>query len=63
MPVRDTLELVLQSGAATRTWGIRGEGFKGTGKRSRAKFWKNGASGKQNRSVNQLTEDAEDLVS
>eukprot|EP00795_Rhopilema_esculentum_P011088 gene11088-19951_t len=62
MSVRDTLELVLQSGAATRTWGIRGEGFKGTGKRSKAKFWKNGASGKQNRSVNQLTEDAEDLV-
>ena len=51
MSERDTLELVLQRGAATRTWGIWGEGFKGTGKRSRAIFWKSGASGKQNLSA------------
>ena len=57
------MEYVIQSGVAARSWGIRGEGVKGTGKRSKAKFWKVGVSGKQNRRINCPTEETNNLVS
>ena len=45
-------ENVLQAGVATRTWGFRGPDGTGTGRRSSARIWKRGKSGKQNKSIN-----------
>eukprot|EP00795_Rhopilema_esculentum_P010885 gene10885-19712_t len=56
------MERILLCGAAARAWRIRGEGFKGTGKRSRAKIWKTSVSGKTNRYINRPKEDTGDLV-
>ena len=53
----------LQLGVTEHTWGIRGNPLRGSGYRGKAKKWKEGASGKQNRDKNRPKEVVEDLVS
>ncbi len=56
-------EYILQTGAASRTWGVRGNDETGTGWRARPVKWKKGVSGKQNKDYNKPKEPCDDLVS